>query len=103
MVKLTKKKIISEIKKREEEIREKFRIKKLWLFGSYTKNKQKESSDIDLLVEFKRGEKNKLEKEVNLSIYLERIFKKEIELGEKRLLKNNYKNYILNDMLIRAC
>ncbi|MBE2227307.1 MAG: nucleotidyltransferase domain-containing protein [Ignavibacteria bacterium] len=33
----------------------KYYIKKLSLFGSYLKNEQKNNSDIDFLVEFKKG------------------------------------------------
>lgn len=32
-------------------------VKRIGLFGSYCKNEQKKESDIDILVEFKKGKK----------------------------------------------
>jgi predicted nucleotidyltransferase len=47
----------SEIKemlaKNKELLKRKFKVKEIGLFGSYVRNEQKETSDIDILVEFK--------------------------------------------------
>ena len=43
-----------QIKSLKEELRKRFGITKIGLFGSYARNEQKESSDIDILVEFER-------------------------------------------------
>lgn len=32
-------------------------IEKAWVFGSYSRNEEREDSDVDILVTFKRGEK----------------------------------------------
>jgi len=42
-------KILSEHK---EELRKKYKIKKITIFGSYARGEQKERSDIDLIVDF---------------------------------------------------
>jgi len=36
---------------------EQFGVKRIGLFGSYVKNQQNEESDLDFLVEFKKGKK----------------------------------------------
>jgi predicted nucleotidyltransferase len=50
MHKLTKEHIISEIKNREKEIKERFDVKHLSLFGSFAQGNHTENSDIDILL-----------------------------------------------------
>ena len=85
MEKLNKEIIISEIKKREKEIKKKFHIKHLFLFGSYARDEQKETSDIDILVEFQIKYKN------------------DIGLCEKERIVEEYRKYIINEDLIGVC
>ena len=51
--KINKDKIIETLKKEKEKLKEKG-VKKIGLFGSYAKDKQKNGSDIDFLVEFNK-------------------------------------------------
>jgi len=46
--------IIKTIKEHEKEIREKYKVKKIGVFGSYVRGDIKETSDIDILVEFEK-------------------------------------------------
>ena len=46
------KEIKTKIKSVEPFMREKFQVKKIGIFGSYSRGEQKKSSDIDVLVEF---------------------------------------------------
>ncbi len=102
MENLSKEKIIFEIRKREKEIKDKFKVKNLFLFGSYAKNKQTENSDIDILVEFQEGEDD-YSNELDLQVYFYNLFKKDIGLCEKNRLKKEYKPYILNENLMGIC
>lgn len=99
MENLTKDVILLELKKKEKEIKEKFFVKKLYLFGSYAKNTQNSKSDIDFLVEFKK-DKNDYENELDLQVYLYNILKKDIGLCEKNRLNKDYEPYIMNNNLI---
>ena len=77
------KKIIKEIEKNKKEIK-KLGVKKIGLFGSFAKNKQRKKSDIDILVSF-----NKLDFDnyTNLQFFLEKKFGRKIDLViEKNLL-----------------
>ncbi len=94
MKKLTKELIIEEIKKREIEIKNKFNVKHLFLFGSYARDEQKITSDIDILVEFTG--KYDFFNELDFQTYLYNIFKKDVGVIEKNHIAQNYKNYILN-------
>ncbi len=48
--------ILKIINKNQQDIK-KFGVKRIGLFGSYASNIQKQDSDIDILVEFKKGKK----------------------------------------------
>ncbi|MCX7795036.1 MAG: nucleotidyltransferase domain-containing protein, partial [bacterium] len=41
------------INKHKEELEERFKVKSIAIFGSYSRGEQQEKSDIDILVEFK--------------------------------------------------
>jgi len=75
----------------------KFGVKKIGLFGSYAANKQKSNSDIDLLVEFKKGKKT-FDNYMDLKFYLENIFGCNVDLVIKEALKIELKSYILKSV-----
>jgi uncharacterized protein len=95
MAKLTKTKIISQIKKNAKIIREKYDVSKMWIFGSYARGEQTEKSDIDILVEF--NGKYDFINELDLQTYLYMMFDKEVGVVEKNHIVKNYRNYILNE------
>ncbi len=45
-------KILKIIKENEKQLREEFKIKNMAVFGSYARDEQDETSDMDILVEF---------------------------------------------------
>ena len=52
---LSKEEILKKLKKLEIKIRKDYKVISIGLFGSYVKNKQRDNSDIDMLVEFEDG------------------------------------------------
>ena len=75
--KLTKKIILEKIENRRFKLKSKG-VKRMGLFGSFLKGKQKRGSDIDFLVEF--DNKNFGGQYFELLFYLENLFKKRIDL-----------------------
>ena len=73
---LNSREIIRKIEERSKDIR-KFNVKKIGLFGSYIKKKNKNKSDIDLLVTFN---KQTFDNYMDLLFLLERIFKRKVDL-----------------------
>jgi len=59
------------------EIKACFGVKRIGLFGSFARGEQKESSDIDVLVEF---EKPTFRNFMDLSFYLEDLFGRKVDL-----------------------
>lgn len=90
--KLTSKTIIEKIKKEKMKLKEKG-VKKIGLFGSYAKGKQKQTSDIDLLVTF---DKIDFDNYMDLISFLEKILKRKVDLViEKNLVPEL--NYVKNE------
>ena len=54
-------------------------VRRLGLFGSFVRGEQKSGSDIDLIVEFESGKKT-FDNFMNLSFFLEDLFRRRIEL-----------------------
>ena len=97
---LTKEAIIKKLENHKTEIKT-FGVKKLSLFGSYAKNTAKKGSDIDFLVEFKRG-RGLLDDYANLLEFLERIFNKKVDLVKSHLVREELKEEILGGTQIEA-
>ena len=85
---MTKEEIIETLKEQKEIISKQFSVSKIGLFGSYAKDKQTSKSDIDFYVEFEKKSFNNLS---GLWVYLEELFKKEIDIIHKH--KNN--NFVM--------
>jgi uncharacterized protein len=54
-------------------------VRRLGLFGSFVRGEQKSGSDIDLIVEFESGRKT-FDNFMNLSFFLEDLFRRRVEL-----------------------
>ncbi|MFA5061264.1 MAG: nucleotidyltransferase domain-containing protein [Candidatus Pacearchaeota archaeon] len=76
MEELNSKKILKRIQENESKIN-KLGVKKIGLFGSFAKKKQKKRSDIDILVSFRDVD---FDKYIELQLLLEKIFKRKIDL-----------------------
>lgn len=73
---LTRAGILRTLRKHDEELK-RFSVRRIGLFGSYARNRQRRHSDIDLLVEF---EKPTYDNFYGLSVFLERLFRKKVEI-----------------------
>lgn len=92
---------LSEIEKilREQKpiLRERFRVKEIGIFGSVVRGEQKETSDIDLLVEFE--EPIGLIKYVGLQNFLSDRFGARVDLIAKSGLKPRISRQILKEVI----
>jgi predicted nucleotidyltransferase len=69
--------VLDIIKEHEDEIKKRYSVRKIGVFGSYIRNDQTESSDLDILVEF---DNPTLHNFMGLVFYLEDLFQKKIDL-----------------------
>jgi len=75
-------KIMSALKRHKKELKEKFGVKEIGVFGSYVKGKETKSSDIDIYVEFDLKELT-FDKYLGLLEYLENLLGGKIDLITK--------------------
>ena len=92
---------INELKKilqdNKNELKDKYKVDEIGIFGSYIKEEQKETSDIDILVEFKKP--IDLLTFVSLKNHLSDLLNVNVDLVIKKALKPNIGKNILREAL----
>jgi predicted nucleotidyltransferase len=94
---MKKENVISAISGEEEDLRTKFSVASLSLFGSVARDEAGPERDIDLLVEF--SEPVGLFKFIELKNYLEALLDCQVDLGTPRSLKLNIKDKVLKEAI----
>jgi predicted nucleotidyltransferase len=94
-------KTIREIKdllsKHKRELRKKYKVKEIGIFGSYVREEPKEESDIDILIDF--TEAVDFFEFLELEDYLCQILDLKVDLVMKRALKPNLGRRILSEVI----
>lgn len=91
--------IMHTLKEHEEELKRKYRIKSIGIFGSRVRNEAAENSDLDILVEFEPDAGIGLLKFVELENYLSDILAVKVDLVEKSSLKPRIGRRILEEVV----
>ena len=78
--------IVTYLKNNKTFLYDRFGVIRLGIFGSYVKNMQAISSDIDMVVEFKKESKN-IHSFLRLKRFLEEELSKKVDLGFEHSLK----------------
>ncbi|MDI6760781.1 MAG: nucleotidyltransferase family protein [Candidatus Brocadiaceae bacterium] len=94
----TVKEIQEILKTHKEELRKKYAVKEIGIFGSYVKGQQRRKSDIDILVEFE--EIPDLLKFIELERYLQRFLGHKVDLVRKQALRAELKDAILRETVV---
>ena len=92
----TKKEILEILRQKLPELRERYGVKKIGLFGSYARGEQKERSDIDLLVEFEKP--IDLFRLFELEEELSELLGAKVEIVTPEGLKERIRQYIMQDV-----
>ena len=93
---LVKDDILKNILAERERIK-KYGVKRIGLFGSFIRNKQKETSDVDILVEFEKGMKT-FDNYMELKFYLEKLLGCRVDLVTADALKPQIKPYVMKEI-----
>ena len=91
---LSKKEIVKFIL--QENLKKKYHLEKLGLFGSFARGEEKKDSDIDIVIEFDNV-KNVQELKQGLKNILEKKFKRQVDIARERYLKSYIKTQILSE------
>ena len=90
-------KIIEIIEKHKEELRRRYGVKEIGIFGSFVRGEAKENSDVDILVEFERP--IGFFKFLELEEYLSNLIGRKVDLVSKKALKPQIGKYILEEVV----
>jgi hypothetical protein len=89
---------LSLLKQHELEIRERFGVERIGIFGSFVRGEEKQESDVDILVEFREGEKT-FDNYMDLKFYLEDLFGRKVDLVMKDAIKRRLREPILSEVI----
>ena len=80
----------------KEELKQKYKVKEIGIFGSYARDEQTDVSDIDILVEFDQPVGFLF---IHLADYLEEILGVKVDLITSEAIKPNRQKHILSDLV----
>lgn len=92
------KKIKAVLSEQKETVKEKYGVKEIGVFGSYVKEKQKNSSDIDILVDFEKTPG--LFEFIRLKNHLGDLLGVKVDLVMKTALKPAIGKHILKEVVM---
>jgi len=87
------------LEQHKNELRERYGVKEVGVFGSYVRGEQKEESDLDILVTFEPDVKMDLIKFVELEMYLSELLGVKVDLVMKSALKPRIGKRILEEVV----
>lgn len=95
----TKEEILQFLISNKNFLREKFHLKKIGLFGSFARGEQKQTSDVDILIELEEGTKNIFDLEWDLCELLKKQFNRNVDVVHEKCIRSYFKPYILKDAI----
>jgi len=87
------------LKEYKEELKKKYGIKEIGIFGSYIRQEQSKDSDLDILVEFEPDAKMDLIKFVELENHISELLEMKVDLVMESALKPRIGKYILREVV----
>ena len=88
--------ILSLLKNRKDALFNRFHLKNMALFGSYSRDDFNNESDVDILVEFDKTPGFEF---IDLADELENILKTKVDLVSRNGIKPKYFNFIEKDLI----
>jgi predicted nucleotidyltransferase len=84
------------LREHEDFIKQKFGVKKIGMFGSFVRGEEREDSDIDIVVDFVKGQKT-FDNYMELKFYLEDIFNRDVDLVTDTSIKPQLREGIMKE------
>jgi hypothetical protein len=92
-----KQEIVSVIKALQGELKQRFKVKEIGIFGSVVREEQRPTSDIDFLVDFETGAD--LFDLVGLGLFLEEKLGQKVDVVPKRALREEIRGAVLKEVV----
>ncbi len=85
------------LKTQKQNLKERYKISEIGIFGSYVRGEHKRGSDLDILVEYEQMPD--LLEFINLERYLEKILKRKVDLVQKCAVRRELQNNIFTEVI----
>ena len=92
---MNKEEIINYLKENKSILEHKFKVRRIGLFGSFAKDKANSNSDIDIVVDMPSN----FDLYYDLKYFLEKAFKKNVDLGLEKNIRAYIKEKIKNEII----
>ena len=89
---------LSLLRGHEPVLRERFGVARIGIFGSFARGEERPDSDVDVLVEFRKGEKT-FDNYMGCKFYLEDLFGRKVDLVTDGALKPLIREPILREVV----
>lgn len=96
---LDKNDILQFLEENKPFLQKEFHLTTIGLVGSFSRNEQKEDSDIDFVVDYEPNTPKLFDLQLKLQTFLSNTFKKNVDIGTIKYLKPYYKEVILKDAI----
>ena len=90
--------VIKKLKEIKENLKREYGLERIGLFGSFARNEQEESSDVDVLIEVPKGTLS-LVKYMKLKFFLEELLGRKVDLVLSEAVKPRLKERILKEVI----
>ena len=94
---MTKQSVTRIIQDNTEKIRS-YGVARIGVFGSFARSAYNDMSDIDILIEFGKGQKN-FDNYMDLKFLLEKLFRRKVDLVVKDTLKPGIKRRVIREVV----
>lgn len=91
--------VLAKLKEHLPELRERFGIETIGIFGSVSRGEDRPGSDVDVLYTFRPGEST-LANLVSLGAYLEDLFGRKVDLIAERSLSPNIRSEVIAEVVM---
>ena len=86
------------LREHEPELKRRFSVAKIGIFGSFARGEERPDSDVDVLVMFQKGKKT-FDNFIGTKFYLEDLFQRKVDLVTDAALKPLIREPILRDVV----
>jgi len=86
------------LRQHEPELKMRFGVAKIGIFGSFIRGEERPESDVDVPVTFRKGEET-FDNSMDCKFYLEDLFGRKVDLVMNGAIKNRLKPSILGEVV----
>lgn len=95
----TKKEILNYLSREKTFFCNNYSLTKIGIFGSYARNEQTSSSDLDIIIEFKENTTDLFEKKIKIKEIINSYFKIHVDICREKAIKPIFRELILKDAI----